>query len=83
MLTAVVLVIVAVLVVLGLVVADIVMVPPPASLTSCDLDRNIVLPDTCLCASRGRPGCPAATTKPYFIFFRQAATCSLGCIDLR
>jgi len=49
---------------------------------ACLMDRNILLPDRCLCSREPRPDC-TATTRPYLIFFTQSATCvTLGCVQL-
>ena len=72
----------AVIVLVVLAIADVATNPPPSGSASCDLDRQIVLPDQCVCSAAPRPGCPAATTRPYLFFFTQAATCALGCIIL-
>ena len=78
-------IIVAILVVavVVIVVVDVTSTPAPdPKQDACLMDRNILLPDRCLCSREPRPDC-TATTRPYLIFFTQAATCaSLGCIQL-
>ena len=51
----------------------------------CVLIRRIVLPDICSCTAAVGASCPVATTRPYAIFWTQAATCAtptLGCASL-
>ena len=51
----------------------------------CVLIRRIVLPDICSCTAAGGASCPVTTTRPYAIFWTQAATCAtptLGCAPL-
>ena len=42
----------------------------------CVLIRRIVLPDICSCIAAGGASCPVAATRPYAIFWTQAATCA-------
>jgi len=49
---------------------------------TCVLVRRIVLPDICSCTAVGGASCPPATTRPYAVFWTQAASCvtpTLGC----
>ena len=56
---------------------------PPNPQETCTLVRHIVLPDNCVCSVAGRT-CSPFTTRPYLIFFKQAATCGTLCdVDLR
>ena len=79
-------VIIAVLGIAGVIVIsviDIASTPTPKP-EGCVLDRRIFLPDICVGSCSGKTvTCPPVTTRPYAIFFTQAATCpSLGLICL-
>jgi hypothetical protein len=53
--------------------------PPSDTQGTCPLVRRIVLPDVCICSLDGKD-CGAMTTRPYAVFFTQAASCpGLGC----
>ena len=72
-----------VVVLLVIAIIDVVSRPTPNPET-CALDVQILLPDTC--AGDCEPGsiCLPLTTRPYAIFFTQAATCvDLCSIDVR
>ena len=77
----VVIVIVAVAVVI---IVDATRTPPATPQETCSLVRHIVLPDNCVCSVAGR-SCTPTATRPYLIFWTQAAECpTLGCdVDLR
>ena len=52
---------------------------------TCVLIRRIMLPDICSCTAAGGASCPVATTRPYAIFWTQAANCATptsGCARL-
>jgi hypothetical protein len=66
-----------------LIIVDASSKPPPAPQETCTLVHHIVLPDNCVCSIAGRT-CGSLTTRPYLIFWTQAATCPTLCdIDLR
>jgi hypothetical protein len=46
--------------------------PPP---NRCVLQRYIILPDRCLSSCPSGVDCPPVTTRPYGIFWTQAASC--------
>jgi hypothetical protein len=73
---------IAVVVVVVLIIVDVASTPPPTTQPpggTCTLVHKIVLPDTCVCSAAGGT-CHPATTRPYLIFFTQAASCAtLGC----
>ncbi len=47
--------------------------------TNCIMDANIILPDRCFVPGcEGDDFCPPATTRPYMIFWTEAATCPDG-----
>jgi hypothetical protein len=73
---------IAVIVIVVLIVVDVTSTPAPTTpgpVGTCTLVHRIVLPDTCVCSVKGG-SCTAVTTRPYLIFFTQAASCpSLGC----
>ncbi len=74
---------IAVIVVVVLVVVDVASTPKPASGT-CEFVKRILLPDICIasCTPARQVDC-TATTRPYLIFFTQAATCAtLGAVCL-
>lgn len=47
----------------------------------CLLAKRIILPDVCVNSCSRGSDC-TATFRPYAIFFKQAATCSLGVVCL-
>jgi len=66
----------------GLAVFDVASTPTPKPET-CVLATRIFLPDVCVTSCSGQSvSCPANTTRPYAIFFTQAATCGLGTVCL-
>ena len=67
-----------------LTVIDLASTPTPPKSGTCLLVTRIFLPDICLgsCADGRTVDCPVATTRPYAIFFTQAASCGLGVICL-
>ena len=67
-----------VMVVLVVVIIDVATNPPPAPQNRCSLDTNILLPDTCVCSKAGGR-CTWLSTRPYLIFFTQAASCTTFC----
>ena len=75
---------VAIVVVVVLIIVDVAHTPPPAPQDTCTLVRHIVLPDACVCSTAGK-SCHPTRTRPYLIFFQQAAEYpTLGCdVDLR
>ena len=76
---------VAIVVVIVLIIVDATRTPPPATpQETCTLVRHIVLPDNCVCSTAGK-SCTPTKTRPYLVFWTQAAACAtLGCdIDLR
>ncbi len=66
----------------GVVFVDTTSTPaPPAG--QCVLAKRTFLPDACIATcTRGQASDCTATTRPYAIFFQQAATCDLGVICL-
>jgi hypothetical protein len=81
-----VLVVIVIAVVVMLVIVDVATTPSPprAPQDTCTLVHHIVLPDACVCSTAGRT-CHPSRTRPYLIFFQQAAAYpTLGCdVDLR
>jgi hypothetical protein len=75
---------IAIVVVVVLVIVDVATNPPPTPQETCNLVHHIILPDACVCSVASK-SCHPTKTKPYLIFFQQAAACpTLGCdIDLR
>ncbi len=69
-----------IIIIVAIVVAvDVTNNPTPTSQDSCDLDRNILLPDKCVCSNPPRAECAATSTRPYGLFFTQAASCASWC----
>lgn len=68
----------AIIVLLTLIVVD-VATTPTATKGQCLLDRRIVLPDICVNSCTPAFDC-TTTTRPYAVFFTQAATCADGVI---
>ena len=62
-----------ILIVVGLIVVDVVRTPT-ATKGQCLLARRIVLPDICVNSCNPPFDC-TLTTRPYAIFFTQAASC--------
>ena len=75
---------IVIIVVVVLIVVDVARTPPPAPQDTCTLVHHIVLPDNCVCSTAGK-SCTPTETRPYLIFWKQAAACpTLACdIDLR
>jgi hypothetical protein len=75
---------VVIIVIVVLIIVDVARTPPAPPQETCTLVRHIVLPDACVCSVAGKQ-CTPTETRPYLIFFKQAAACpTLGCdIDLR
>jgi hypothetical protein len=72
---------IALLVFVVLVIVDVVRTPAPTTAPpggTCTLVRRLGLPDTCFCSAAGGT-CIWATTRPYLIFFTQAASCPTLC----
>jgi hypothetical protein len=70
---------VAIVVIIVLIIVDATRTPPATPRETCTLVRHIVLPDACVCSVAGKTCTPTAT-RPYLIFFKQAAACAtLGC----
>ena len=65
--------IVAILVIVTLIVVD-VATAPTTTRGQCVLDRRVVLPDVCLNSCNPPFDC-TRSTRPYAVFFTQAATC--------
>lgn len=66
----------AIIVAVVIVLADAVTEPTGEN---CLLDDNILLPDRCFVAGcEGDDFCPPATTRPYLIFWEEAASCPDG-----
>ena len=65
--------ILAVIIIAGLVVVDVASTPT-AMKGQCLLDRRIILPDICVNSCSQSFDC-TLTTRPYGIFFTQAASC--------
>ena len=68
-------------VLLVLVAVDIVSTPAPDP-SVCVLDNDLVLPDSCTGSCDRLLGCPPASTRPYLIFFEEAASCPDACVRL-
>ena len=62
-------------VLVGLIIRDVVSTPPATS-SQCILQRNTILPDRCVTGCAGGERLCTVTTRPYAIFFTQAATCA-------
>ncbi|PYI98842.1 MAG: hypothetical protein DME98_02810 [Verrucomicrobia bacterium] len=78
---------IVVIVVVVLIIIDVVRTLGPTSSKptdqgTCTLVRRIVLPDYCSCSVAGKT-CTAATTRPYAVFFTQAASCPTLACDLQ
>jgi hypothetical protein len=75
---------VVVVVAVVLVIVDATKTPPKTPEETCALVHHIILPDACVC-SNPKGQCFPTDTRPYLIFWTQAAACpTLGCaIDLR
>ena len=75
---------IVIIVVVVLIVVDVARTPPPAPQDTCTLVHHIVLPDNCVCSTAGK-SCTPTQTRPYLIFWKQAAACpTLACdIDPR
>ena len=59
-----------------IIVFDVVTEPAGAN---CLFDTNILLPDRCFVPGcQGDDFCPSATTRPYMIFWTEAASCPAG-----
>ena len=65
--------VIVILIVVTLVVIDVATAPAPAR-GQCLLDRRVVLPDVCLNSCNPPFDC-TRSTRPYMIFFTQAASC--------
>jgi hypothetical protein len=72
---------VIIVVLIGLVIRDVTSTPP-ATKSQCILQRNILLPDRCVtgCALGIAETLCIVATRPYAIFFTQAAACADGLI---
>jgi hypothetical protein len=64
---------IVILVVVALVVVDIATAPTTTK-GQCVLDRRVILPDVCLNSCNPPFDC-TRTTRPYAVFFTQAASC--------
>jgi hypothetical protein len=51
--------------------------PPPGR---CALQHYLILPDRCLSSCSSGVDCPTVTTRPYAVFWTQAASCADGII---
>jgi hypothetical protein len=67
-----------ILIVVALIVVDVARTPT-ATAGQCLLSRRIVLPDICVNSCTPAFDC-TATTRPYAVFFTQAASCLDGVI---
>jgi hypothetical protein len=67
--------ILAALVIAVLVVIDVTATPPPVAPGRCTFQNNLILPDRCLSSCPGGVDCPTAMTRPYFVFWTEAAGC--------
>jgi hypothetical protein len=77
---------IVIVVVIVLIIVDVASTPSPPTTPppqeTCTLVHHIVLPDACVCSTAGK-SCHPTKTRPYLIFFQQAAECpTLGC-DVR
>jgi hypothetical protein len=77
-------VVIVIIAVIVVIIIDATRTPPAAPPETCTLVRHIVLPDNCVCSTAGR-SCTPTATRPYLVFWTQAAACpTLACdIDLR
>ena len=66
---------VVIIVLVGLVIRDVVSTPP-ATTSQCLLQRNTLLPDRCVTGCAGGERLCTVATRPYAIFFTQAAACA-------
>ena len=64
-----------IIVIVGLVIKDVASTPP-ATTRQCILQRNIILPDRCVTGCAGGERLCTVATRPYAIFFTQAAACA-------
>jgi|SRR6266571_4423489 len=69
-----------VLIVLIVVAVDLASTPPTPARGTCVFQDRILLPDICVSGCAGCPTCPTASTRPYFIFWTEAAGCPGFCI---
>jgi len=72
---------IGILVIVALIIVDVAGTPAPTGPPgggTCTLVRRIVLPDTCVCSAAAGT-CGWATTRPYLLFFKQAASCPSLC----
>jgi len=70
----------AVLIVIGLITVDLTRKSPTVPPGQCALVRNLVLPDRCASSCRSGIDCPTTQTRPYLVFWTQAAGCPDGVI---
>ena len=67
---------VLILVIAVIIIIDLVAEPTGSN---CMLDTNIILPDRCFVPGcEGDDFCPPATTRPYMLFWTEAASCPTG-----
>lgn len=67
--------IVVVVAVLGLITVDLTRTPPPVPPGRCVFVDNLILPDRCISSCKSGVDCPTTRTKPYFVFWTEAAGC--------
>lgn len=68
-----------VVVVIVLIIVDVTRTPPATPAETCTLVHHIVLPDDCVCSKAGK-NCTPTATRPYLVFWQQAAACpTLAC----
>jgi hypothetical protein len=71
--------VIALLVLIAIIVVDAVSGPTPGR-GLCIFQDRILLPDRCVSGCRECPECPTAATRPYLIFWTEAASCPDACI---
>jgi hypothetical protein len=67
--------ILALLIVAVLVIVDLTATPPAPAPGRCVFQDNLILPDRCLSSCRSGVDCPTTRTRPYFVFWTEAAGC--------
>ena len=68
------------LVLVTLVVIDLTRTAPTPARGQCLFQNNLILPDRCLSSCSSGIDCPTTMTRPYLIFWTEAAGCPDGII---
>jgi hypothetical protein len=66
---------IVVLIVIGLLIVDVTVTPPAVPPGRCVFQDNFILPDRCLSSCSSGVDCPTTRTRPYFVFWTEAAGC--------